>query len=48
VGFHNFWDCAVCVPLVYIVAVYKRAATSKAKNQFSNRHAIFSRRDTVD
>ena len=24
IGFHNFWDCAVGVPLVCIVAVYKR------------------------
>jgi hypothetical protein len=48
VGFHNVWNCAVCVPLVCTVAVYKRGATSKAKNQFLNCHAILSRRDTVD
>jgi len=48
VGSHNVWNCAVCVPLVCSVAVYKRVATSKAKNRFLNCHAILSRRDTVD
>ena len=30
VGFHNFlWGCAVCVPLVCIVAQYRQLPTSK-------------------